>query len=106
MAKQKNPIETQLPEGAESFQTTDTDTDTSIQPSEPQPQVVPPAEKGKEKPGEPQPDSFVLGVLQSFPAHEALYVDRHGGAYTPDTPTAIRGDAVLYKNPFFKSKNQ
>jgi len=33
-------------------------------------------------------------------------VDRHGGAYTPDTPAAIRGDAVLYKNPFFKSKNQ
>lgn len=104
MAKQKNPIETQLPEGAESFQPTGTDT--SVLSSEPQPQAVSSAEKGKEKPGEPQPDSFILGVLQSFQAHESLYVDRHGGAYTPDTPTSIRGDAVLYTNPFFKSKNQ
>lgn len=104
MAKQKNPIESQLPEGAESFQPTDDDK--TVQSSEPQPQVIPPTEKGKEKPGGPQPDSFVLGVLQSFPAHGSLYVDRHGGAYTPGTPTSIRGDALLYTNPFFKSKNQ
>lgn len=101
MAKQKNPIESQLPEGAEIFQQSD-----YTQPSEPQPETVSSAEKRAEKPGEPEPDSFVLGVLQSFPSHEALYVDRHGGTFTPDTPVGIRGDAVLYTNPFYKSKKQ
>lgn len=105
MAKQKNPIETQLPEGAETFQQT-TDTPVSTQSSEPKPEAVSSAEKRAEKPGEPEPDSFVLGVLQSFPGHEALYVDRHGGTYTPGTPVGIRGDAVLYANPFYKSKKQ
>lgn len=102
MAKQKNPIETQLPEGAETFQ--QTDSTQATQPSEPKPEAVSSAEKRPEKPGEPEPDSFVLGILQSFPTHEALYVDRHGGAFTPDTPVGIRGDAVLYTNPFYKSK--
>lgn len=104
MAKQKNPIESQLPEGAETFQ--QTDTPASIQPSEPKPETVSSPEKRTEKPGEPEPDSFILGVLQSFPTHEALYVDRHGGAFTPDTPVGIRGDAVLYTNPYYKSKKQ
>lgn len=104
MAKQKNLIETQLPEGAETFQ--QTDTLASTQPSEPKPKTVSPLEKRTEKPGEPEPDSFILGVLQSFPTHEALYVDRHGGAFTPDTPVGIRGDAVLYTNPYYKSKKQ
>ena len=103
MAKQKNPIESQLPEGAETFQQT-TDTPASTQSSEPE--AVSSAEKRAEKPSEPEPDSFVLGVLQSFPTHEALYVDRHGGAFTPDTPVGMRGDAVLYTNPFYKSKKQ
>lgn len=105
MAKQKNLIETQLPEGAETFQQT-TDAPVSTQPSEPKPETVSSAEKRAEKPGEPEPDSFVLGILQSFPIHEALYVDRHGGAFTPDTPVGIRADAVLYTNPFYKSKKQ
>ena len=105
MAKQKNPIETQLPEGAETFQQT-TDTPASTQSSEPKPETVSSPEKRAEKPGEPEPDSFVLGILQAFPTHEALYVDRHGGAFTPDTPVGIRADAVLYTNPFYKSKKQ
>lgn len=104
MAKQKNPIETQLPEGAETFQQTDSTEPT--QSSEPKPETISSPEKREEKPGEPEPDSFVLGVLQSFPSHEALYVDRHGGTYTPGTPVGIRRDAVLYANPFYKSKKQ
>lgn len=104
MAKQKNPIETQFPEGAETFQ--QTDSTQATQPSQPKPETVSSAEKRPEKPGEPEPDSFVLGILQSFSTHETLYVDRHGGAFTPDTPVGIRGDAVLYANPFYKSKKQ
>lgn len=104
MAKQKNPIETQLPEGAETFQ--QTDTHPTAQPSEPKPETVSSLKEGTEKSSEPEPDSFILGVLQSFPTCESLYVDRHGGTFTPDTPVGIRRDAVLYANPFYKSKNQ
>lgn len=104
MAKQKNPIDAQLPEGAETFQ--QGDTPPTVQSSEPKPETVSSPKKGTEKSSEPEPDSFVLGILQSFAAHESLYVDRHGGAFTPDTPVGIRGDAVLYANPFYKSKKQ
>ena len=43
----------------------------------------------------------VLDLLKKYPAYESLYIDSHGGTYTPNTPAAIRGKAVLYKNPYF-----
>lgn len=50
-----------------------------------------------------EPDEFILGILKSFSTYASLYIDRHGGVYTPDTPHTIRGNAVLYTNPFHKS---
>lgn len=46
-------------------------------------------------------DPHILTILKKFPAYESLYIDTHGGTYTPNTPAAIRGKAVLYKNPYF-----
>ena len=46
-------------------------------------------------------DPHILAILKKFPAYESLYIDTHGGTYTPNTPPAIRGKAVLYKNPYF-----
>ena len=46
-------------------------------------------------------DPHILAILKKFPAYEALYIDTHGGTYTPNTPAAIRGKATLYKNPYF-----
>ena len=43
----------------------------------------------------------ILAILKKFPAYESLYIDTHDGTYTPNTPAAIRGKAVLYKNPYF-----
>lgn len=43
----------------------------------------------------------ILATLKKFPAYESLYIDTHGGTFTPNTPAAIRGKAVLYKNPYF-----
>ncbi len=43
----------------------------------------------------------ILDMLKKFPAYESLYIDSHGGTFSPDTPAAIRRDAVLYKNPFY-----
>lgn len=50
----------------------------------------------------PVPDALVSDVLRAFSGYETLYVDRHGGAFSPDTPPSIRTGAVLYRNPFFK----
>lgn len=76
----------------------------------PQPEPVPAAEKPapkKEKKAEPEPlaepDELALDILRAFTGYATLYVDRHGGAFAPDTSAAIRAGAVLYRNPFFKS---
>lgn len=47
-------------------------------------------------------DSNTLNVLKAFPMYEYLYVDKRTGSYTSDTPKDIRGNATLYKNPYFK----
>jgi hypothetical protein len=52
---------------------------------------------------EDEPDEFVIEILRLYPGYESLYVDRHGGVYTPDTAVLLRREAVLYKNPFYKS---
>lgn len=46
-------------------------------------------------------DPHILAILKKFPNYESLYIDTHGGTYTPNTPAAIRGKATLYKNPYF-----
>lgn len=46
-------------------------------------------------------DPHILAILKKFPTYEALYIDTHGGTYTPNTPAAIRGKATLYNNPYF-----
>lgn len=102
MAKQKNITEEQAPQaGADTFQGTESDTG-ATNPPEPKPEDTPAPEKGEKKPVAAEADSYTLEVLKSFPTHESLYVDRQGGAFTSDTPKAIRGSAVLYKNPFYK----
>ncbi len=101
MAKQKNIIEEQAPEtGDETFH----DNGVTAEAPEQKPKAEIPAQKIKEKPLETEADSFVLGILQSFPENESLYVDKYGGAFTADTPTIIRRESVLYKNPYYKSK--
>lgn len=46
---------------------------------------------------------FIDAILRSFKNYDSLYIDSHGGTYTATTPKVIRGDAVLYKNPYYKS---
>lgn len=44
-------------------------------------------------------------VLKVYPKYQNLYVDDKGGAYTEDTIEAIRGEAELYKNPYYIAKS-
>lgn len=48
----------------------------------------------------------VAQLLQKFPAYQVLYVDPHGGVYTPGTPAAIRGTAVRYDNPYYEPQTK
>ena len=58
-------------------------------------------------PGAQTPDAHVLGLLKKYPAYPSLYIDAHGGTFSPNTAAAIRGKAVLYRNPFYhESKNK
>lgn len=50
-----------------------------------------------------EPDDFVMRALRLYPGYKSLYVDRHGGVYTPDTAAPLRKGAILYDNPFYKS---
>lgn len=58
-----------------------------------------PAEENHQ--GAQAPDAHVLELLKKFPGYPSLYIDAHGGTFSPDTPAAIRGKAVLYENPFY-----
>lgn len=58
-----------------------------------------PAEKNHE--GIPATEPHTLDLLKKFPAYASLYIDSHGGVFAPDTAAAIRGEAVLYKNPYY-----
>lgn len=74
----------------------------SIEAPEPKQEKIATPEKETQKQVENEPDSFTLGVLKTFSNYKTLYVDRHGGVFTPDTSKSIRGSATLYKNPHYK----
>jgi hypothetical protein len=59
-------------------------------------QVQPPAPEAKD------PGPVAAGLLETFCRYGKLYIDSHGGVYTEDTPENIRGNAVLYDNPFYR----
>lgn len=51
------------------------------------------------------PDN-IQRILKLYHNMPKLYIDKFGGVFTPDTKPSIRGNAVLYKNPFYKSNKQ
>lgn len=82
-------------------------------PAPTQPRTEPEAAAKQEKPAEENhpgaqaPDAHTRELLKKFPAYPSLYIDVHGGTFSPDTAAAIRGKAGLYRNPFYnESKNK
>lgn len=45
-----------------------------------------------------------LRILKMYPKEQSLYIGNHGGVYSSNSPQNVRGNATLYKNPFYKSK--
>lgn len=46
---------------------------------------------------------YAKRVLKLFDNEPYLYVSSKGGAFKPGTKPSERGEAILYKNPFYKS---
>jgi hypothetical protein len=81
--------------GAELPTVTETKPKTESKPATPvQPATEP------EKPAAEKHPHFVDALLKTFSSYESLYIDSHGGVYTPDTSEKVRGSAILYKNPY------
>lgn len=45
----------------------------------------------------------VKAILKCFPNEEELYVSKYGGTFPKDSEPFVRGNAILYRNPFYKS---
>lgn len=46
-------------------------------------------------------EKWVEDTLKVYPQYKTLYIDNKGGVYTADTNQNIRGNAILYKNPYY-----
>lgn len=102
--EEKPPVTTDdTPQGGPANTTETTETANGAEPThaETAPPAKPeqPAEENHQ--GAQAPDAHVLELLKKFPGYSSLYIDAHGGTFSPDTPAAIRGKTVLYENPFY-----
>lgn len=44
----------------------------------------------------------VKKLLETYTQYAALYIDAKGGVYIEATKPNLRGDAILYQNPYYK----
>lgn len=58
-----------------------------------------------EQPSKEEIPINVLEILKVFNDYEELYVNATGRVFTPDAKLSLRGNAILYKNPFYNSKS-
>ena len=98
MAKKTNTEETPKTDEQVLQTTEEVQTATTEDPTEETPKTEDKLPANEEK---READPHILAILKKFPTYESLYIDTHGGTYTPNTPAAIRGKATLYKNPYF-----
>ena len=61
-----------------------------------------PAKENPEEEATDEVDEVVDKVLRLYPQYESLYVDSKGFVFTEGTSKAMRGNAKLYKNKYFK----
>lgn len=66
-------------------------------------QEAPEIENVPETTGKEDVPEAVLKVLKVFSNLDEAYVSSKGGVFTKDTKPSIVGDAILYKNPYYKN---
>ncbi len=74
-------------------------------------EIIAPAEQPKAKltktfvpPSLEEIPDNVKGILKSFNNYPELYVSAMGRVFSTDAKPSLRGNAILYKNPFYNSK--
>ena len=60
------------------------------------------AEAEAKMPQSGETPAFVDKLLKTYARYAVLYVDAKGGVYTEDAQPIVRGDAILYQNPYYK----
>lgn len=72
-----------------------------------------PVAENAEKANEEQPEvatkveeipANVQSILKAFNDQPELYVSSNGRVFSPTAKPSLRGNAILYKNPFYNSK--
>lgn len=58
-----------------------------------------------EKDKEIKLEKHIEDILKVYPQYKELYIDSKGGVYATDTNQNIRGNAILYKNPYNNNNN-
>lgn len=99
--EEKPPVTTDdTPQGGPANTAETTETANGTEPAHAE--TAPPAkQEEREHVEERMPDAFASELLKKFSGYPSLYIDAHGGTFSPDTPATIRGKAVLYENPFY-----
>ena len=46
--------------------------------------------------------AYVDNLLKIYSCYPSLYIDVKGGVYTEDAQPIVRGESILYKNPYYK----
>jgi hypothetical protein len=77
------------------------DTDTAQNQNTEEVKQTPPSSP-KQKGASTEIPEYAHAKLKMYSGHKTLYIDSHGGTYTSNTPEKIRGNAVLYENPYHK----
>lgn len=48
----------------------------------------------------------VKRILKLFNNYPELYINNAGGVFTPSAKHSLRGNAILYKNPYYNYKSK
>lgn len=96
----------------ETVEQADNQPETENSETQPVEEITAPAEPPKAKKAktdaqpslEEIPDN-VKGILKAFNNQPELYVSATGRVFSPGAKPSLRGNAILYKNPFYNSKS-
>lgn len=62
-----------------------------------------PSKKSVEEPKKVEIPDYADRLLKMYSDCPEIYVAPSGSVFTPDTKPAIRGNAILYKNPYYNN---
>lgn len=90
-----NPTETELSNNSNE---TSSPTDKDVKNESTEAQI---GEVKKNESTEAKIEKHIDDILKVYTQYKSLYIDHNGGVFTSDTNKNIRGNSILYQNPYF-----